>query len=79
MFDYKASVRTSDINPWIAATRASHGEHMKKHGIPAAIASVAFSYALPIVWAGIRQGTAEKHALKSEAKDRMSNNPQELF
>jgi hypothetical protein len=79
VFDYRASVRQSDINPWIGTTRIHHGQHMVKHGIPEAVASVAFSYALPIVWAGVRQGLAEKHALKSQAKDKHSNNPNELF
>jgi len=78
-FSYKASVRLAEVLPWVAQQRQSHGLKAKAQGLKAVLGELALTYALPLVWDGIKQGMALHHQNKSEAKDRLSNLPEELF
>lgn len=78
-FSYKASVKISDVYPWVAEKRQSHGSRVKSFGIKSVIGELSLTYGLPIVWNGIRDGLADIHEAKSRAKDRKSDAPSELF
>jgi hypothetical protein len=79
VFSYKASVRLSEVLPWVAQQRQAHGAKAKAQGLKSVLGELALTYALPLVWAGIKQGMALSHENKSLAKDRLSNLPDELF
>jgi len=68
-FSFKASARMSDVNPWIALTRMKQSDMAHEAGLPKGPASAAFSYAMPIVWAGVRIGLEIQHEKKSRRKD----------
>jgi hypothetical protein len=78
VYCWKSSARAADLAPWVAENRQKHGLKVKEQGIKAVVGELAFTHALTIIWQGCREGYAERHRQKSQAKDKKDQD-RELF
>jgi hypothetical protein len=76
-FSYKADVKVSAINPWIAQVRDKHARLCEANRVDAEIGRTAVGRALKLVWEQIRKNLALAHEKKSKRKD--TKDSEELF
>lgn len=69
LFSYKASVKMSDLTPWVNATRHNHELAIQSVGQDGKMVSGAFDKAISLIWFGIDLGLSQKHEKKVQQKD----------
>jgi len=79
VFNYRNSVRMSDVGPWCTQTRDKHARLCGMNRLPEAVGRASAGYIVRLVWETMKKQMQKAHEKKSLTKDKSDKDSGELF